>query len=94
MQLCVLPSGIQIAGTKWSTRPLFGLTSFSSGEYGNACNVRRRWLVEDDDVSVEFGCMTFSDTSSELFAFLMARHHSSRSASVAIPGEYHENARA
>ena len=63
------------------------MTSFSSGEYGNACSVRRRWFVEDEDVSVEFGRMTFRDTKSELFAFRIAAHHSSRSSSVAAQGE-------
>lgn len=44
-------------------------------------------------MSVEFGCMTFSDTNSEPFAFLIAVHHSLRSSSVAVHHESQENVR-
>lgn len=55
MQLPVLPSGIQTAGTKCSTLPRLGQFCASSGRCGRACSVLLRWFVDADDERVEFG---------------------------------------
>lgn len=55
----------------------------SEGGNGSACSERRRWFVEDDDVSVELGCVTLRETRSCDLACRMTELHSSLSSSVA-----------
>lgn len=109
----VLSSGIQIAGTQWSTffrrslgltpssRPfafslsalLTSVTSFtfcaarivamrsSEGGKGNACNERRTWFVDEEEVRVEFGLVIFSETRRWALACLISETQHSRSSS-------------
>ena len=84
MQLSVFPSGIQIAGTKCSTFPRGGFLSSSSGKCGSACNVRRRWFVEAEEVSVELGFMMVRVVIREALADRIPSTHASRSSLLAI----------
>ena len=94
IQLSVLLSGIQIAGTKCSTLLRFGWRTSSSGEYGNAWSACRRWLVEAEEVKVVLGFITFSATISDSFALRIAALHSFRSSSVAKRTRQHLSTRA
>lgn len=54
---------------KLCTARTIAIRSFD-GEKGNACNERRRWFVDEEDVRVELGLITLSEASSCAFACL------------------------
>ena len=73
-----------MAGTKCSTLPRGGFLSSSSGKCGIACNVRRRWFVEAEEVNVELGFMAVSVAIRDARADRMLSTHESRSSSLAV----------
>lgn len=44
----------------------------SDGGKGNACNERRRWFVDEEDVRVELELITLSEVSNCAFACLIS----------------------
>ena len=59
------------------------LSRSSDGGKGRACKDRRMWFVDDEEVKVELGLVTFKETNNWVLAPLISEVQSSLSSSVA-----------